>query len=170
LELQNNKREIVKKITIRSTNEEVLNWLKNHHFTSVLNRFQHYSGIDLLRLNINDIRRICNDDDSISIRLYNQLNETVVPPLKILYIKTTNNDIYSAIYLHTLTRGELIRKLFQLIEQTEQERYDIILELNKIKIKIDNDHVVKYSVPNEGQFYLKTFPYQLNLCLINSSE
>jgi transcription factor CP2-like protein len=168
-ELTNDKNEIVTKITTRSTNEEVLQWLNNNNFSSVLNRFQDYTGMDLLRLNINDFRRICNGDDSISIRLYNQLNETIVPPLKTLYIKTTNNDIYSAIYLHTLTRRELGEKLLQLIHQTQQEIFTIILELNKIKIKIDNDNVVKYSLPDQGQFYLKTFHYEFILCYINNS-
>jgi transcription factor CP2-like protein len=168
-ELQKTEREKITKITVRSSNEEVLNWLNNNNFSSVSNRFQHYTGTDLLRLTINDIRRICNGDDSISIRLYNQLNETVIPPLKTLYIKTSNNDTYSAIYLHTLTRNELIEKIFQLIQQTQQDPYNLILELNKIKIKIDNDNVVKYSLPNGGQFYLKIFPYEFVLCLINNS-
>jgi hypothetical protein len=159
----------VTKITVRSSNEEVLNWLNNNNFTSVLNQFQHYTGIDLLRLTINDIRRICNGDDSIGIRLYNQLNETVISPLKTFYVKTANNDIYSAVYLHTLTRRELIEKIFHLIQQTQQDTYNITLELNKIQIKIDNDDVVKYSLPNEGQFYLKIFPYEFILCLINNS-
>ena len=167
--LTNDKNEIVTKITTRSTNEEVLQWLNNNNFSSVSNRFQDYTGIDLLRLNINDFRRICNGDDSISIRLYNQLNETIVPSLKTLYIKTTNNDIYSAIYLHTLTRRELGEKLFQLIHQTQQELFTMSLELNKIKIKIDNDNVVKYSLPDQGQFYLKTFHHEFILCYINSS-
>jgi transcription factor CP2-like protein len=168
-QLLNNQEEKVTKITIRSSNEEVLNWLNSNHFTSVINRFQHYTGIDILRLTINDVCRICNGDDSISIRLYNQLNETVISPLKTFYVKTANNDIYSAVYLHTLTRRELIEKIFHLIQQTQQDTYNITLELNKIQIKIDNDDVVKYSLPNEGQFYLKIFPYEFILCLINNS-
>jgi len=165
-ERQKDKVEIVTTITVQSSNDEVLKWLNNNNFSSVCNRFQYYTGIDLLRLNKDDIRRICNDDDSISIRLYNQLHETVVPPLKTLYIKTTNNDMYSTIYLHALTRSELGEKLCEL---TQQETCNIILELNKIKIKIDNDNVVKYSLPNHGQFDLKLFPSEFILCLINTS-
>jgi len=167
--INNEEEKIVTKITIRSSNEEVLNWLNSNHFTSVINRFQHYTGIDLLRLTINDVHRICNGDDSISIRLYNQLNETIIPPLKTFYVKTSNNDSYSAVYLHTLTRRELIEKILQLIQQSQQDACNITLELNKIKIKIDNDDVVKYSLPNEGQFYLKIFPFEFILCLINNS-
>jgi len=158
------------KITIQSSHEDVLNWLNNNHFSSIINHFQYYKGIDLLRLTINDIRQICNGDDAISIRLYNQLNETIIPPLKILYIKMTNNDLYSAIYLHTLTRNELGEKLFQLIQQPKQEIFQITLELNKIKIKIDNDNVVKYSLPDGGQFYLKILSYEFILCLLNRSN
>jgi transcription factor CP2-like protein len=158
------------KITIQSSNEDILNWLNHNHFSSLTNRFQYYNGIDFLRLTKTDLRQICNGDDAISIRLYNQLNEIIIPPLKILYIKITNNDIYSAIYLHTLTRNELKEKLFQLIQQPQQETFNIILERNKIKVQIDNDNVVKYSLQNEGQFYLKIFPYEFILCSLNSSN
>jgi transcription factor CP2-like protein len=158
------------KITIHSSNEDVLNWLNTNHFSSLVNRFQHYTGLDLLRLTRNDIQQICNGDDAISIRFYHQLNETIIPPLKTFYIKLTNNDIYSAIYLHTLTRYELREKLFQLIQQPQQDTCNLILELDKIKIKIDNDNVVKYSLPNEGQFYLKILPYELILYLLNRSN
>jgi transcription factor CP2-like protein len=168
-EVGNFQSELEAKITIRSSNEEVLNWLKKNNFSSVVNRFQHYTGVDILRLTKPDLRQICNGDDAISIRLYNQLNETIIQPSKILYIKMTNNDIYSVIYLYTLTRYELREQLFQLIHQPQQELFNIILELNKIKIRIDNDNIVKYSLPNEGQFYLKIYPYEFNLCLLNTS-
>jgi transcription factor CP2-like protein len=158
------------KITIQSSHEDVFNWLNNNNFTSIVNRFQYYTGIDLLRLTINNIQEICDGDDAISIRLYNQLHETNIPPIKILYIKMADIDIYSAIYLHTLTRRELGEKLFQFIQQPQEEIFDIILELNKIKIKIDNDNVVKHSLPNEGLFYLKILPYQFFLCSLNSSN
>ncbi|CAF4316015.1 unnamed protein product, partial [Rotaria sordida] len=138
-DLQNNEVKITTKITVQSSCEEVLNWLNNNNFSSVVNRFQHYTGIDLLRLTMNDIRRICNGDDSISIRLYNQLHEIVVAPLKTLYVKTSNTNIYSAIYLHTLTRHELEKKLFELIQQTQKDEYNLVFELDKIKINIDND-------------------------------
>ncbi|CAF0946106.1 unnamed protein product [Adineta steineri] len=97
----------------------------------------------MLRLTKIDLHQICNGDDTISIRLYNQLNQIIIPPVKILYIKITNNDLYSAIYLHTLTRHELIDKLCQLIEQPQQQHvFNIILELNKTQLKIDNDNVI----------------------------
>ncbi|CAF0868345.1 unnamed protein product [Rotaria sordida] len=131
-EFHNLQSTIETKITIQSSNEEVLNWLNNNNYSSIVNRFQHYKGIDILRLSKNDIRQICNGDDAISIRLYNQLNETIVQPLKILYITLTNNDIYSTIYLHTLTYHELREKLFELIQQPQQEIFNILLELNKI--------------------------------------
>jgi transcription factor CP2-like protein len=156
------------KITIYSSHEDVFNWLNNNHFSSIVDRFQYYTGIDLLRLTINNIRQICHGDDAISIRLYNQLNETIIQPIKILYIKMINTDVYSPIYLHTLTRQELGEKLFQLIQQPQQEIFDIILELNKIQIQIDNDNVVKHSLPNEGLFHLKILPYQFLLCSLNS--
>ncbi|CAF4081471.1 unnamed protein product [Rotaria sp. Silwood2] len=168
-EFHNLQSRIETKITIQSSNEQVLNWLNNNNFSSVINRFQHYKGVDILRLSKNDIRQICNDDNAISIRLYNQLNETLIQPLKILYITLTNNDIYSTIYLHTLTCHELLEKLFELIQQPKQEIFNIILELNKIKIRIDKDNVVKYSLPNESRFYLKIYPYEFNLCLLNIS-
>ncbi|CAF3560149.1 unnamed protein product [Adineta steineri] len=142
-EIDNSQIDIETKITIRSSNEDVLNWLNKNNFSSVVHHFQHYTGLDMLRLTKNDLREICNGDDTISIRLYNQLNEMIIPPLKILYIKITNNDLYSAIYLHTLTRHELIEKLCQLIEQPQQQHvFNIILELNKTQLKIDNDNVI----------------------------
>ncbi|CAF1081420.1 unnamed protein product [Rotaria sordida] len=168
-DLQNNEVKITTKITVQSSCEEVLNWLNNNNFSSVVNRFQHYTGIDLLRLTMNDIRRICNGDDSISIRLYNQLHEIVVAPLKTLYVKTSNTNIYSAIYLHTLTRHELEKKLFELIQQTQKDEYNLVFELDKIKINIDNDDVVKYSLLDKGQFDLKIYPCEIILCLINNS-
>lgn len=156
------------KITIRSSNDDVLTWLKMNNFNSIVNRFEHYTGLDLLRLTLNDLHRICNGDDAISIRLYNHLNETIVAPLKTLFIKTANHDIFSAVYLHSLTRRELLEKLFQFMQQIPQhETYHLIFELNKIKIKIDHDNVVKYSLPDHGQFSFKTTPYELTLSLIN---
>ena len=161
---------IPSKITIQSTNDDVITWLTTNHFSSLINRFEHYTGLDLLRLTKANIRQICNNDDAISLRLYNRLNETLIPPLKTFYIRLINNDTYFAIYLHTLTRYELKEKLFQLIELPFQESLNMILELNRIKIKIDNDNVVKYSLPNEGQFYLKIFSNEFILCLINRSN
>ena len=166
---QNNAKNTKIQITIRSTNDDVLNWLKQNNFTSVLNRFEYYTGTDLLRLTSDDLRRICNNDDSISIRLYNQLNEIIIPPLKTLYIKTSDNDHFSAIYLHALTRRELIEKICQFIRQPEQHQCNLVLEFNKLKIKIDHDNVVKYSIPNEGQFLLKISPHELVLYLISLS-
>ena len=157
------------KLTIHSTSDDVLNWLNNNNFSSVINRFQYYSGFDLFRLTKDDLRQICHNDDAISIRLYNQLNQTLIYPLKILYIKHLNNEIYSAIYLHLLTVSELKEKLVQIIQQSN-DHTNLIFELNRIKIRIDNDDVVKYSLPNEGQFLLKYSPFELTLCLLNSSN
>ncbi|CAF4792200.1 unnamed protein product [Rotaria sp. Silwood1] len=137
-DLRNTEVQKATKITVQSSCEEVLNWLNNNNFSSVINQFQHYTGIDLLRLTMNDIRRICNSNDSISIRLYNQLHETVVAPLKILYVKTTNTDLYSAIYLHTLTRHELEEKIFELIQQTHQEKYNLIDDFFSLKKIVDS--------------------------------
>ncbi|CAF0853879.1 unnamed protein product [Adineta steineri] len=142
-EIDNSETDIETKITIGSSDEDVLNWLNKNNFSSVVHRFQHYTGLDMLRLTKIDLHQICNGDDTISIRLYNQLNQIIIPPLKILYIQITNNDLYSAIYLHTLTRHELIEKLCQLIEQPQQQHiFNIILELNKTQLKIDNDNVI----------------------------
>ena len=156
------------KITIQSSHEDVFNWLNQNNFSSIVNCFQYYNGLDLLRLTLTDIRQICRGDDAISIRLYNQLKETIIRPLKILYIKIGNTDAYSAIYLHTLTRQELGEKLLQFVEQPYRESFELILELHEMKIKIDKDEVVKHTLPNEGQFYLKIFPYQILLCSLNS--
>ncbi|CAF4595515.1 unnamed protein product, partial [Rotaria magnacalcarata] len=89
---------------MRSSSGEVLHWLNHNSFFSVVNRFQYYTGVDLLRLTKNDIRQICNGDDATSIRLHKQLNETIIQSLKILYITLTNSDIYSTVYLQTLTK------------------------------------------------------------------
>jgi hypothetical protein len=62
-----------------------------------------------------------------------------------------------------------MEKIFQFLQQTPEETCNLILELNKIKIKIDNDNVVKYSLTDNGQFYLKTLPYEFILCSINPS-
>ncbi|CAF2635583.1 unnamed protein product [Rotaria sp. Silwood2] len=137
-ELRNNEVMLTTKITVQSSCEEVLNWFNNNNFSSVVNRFQHYTGIDLLRLTMNDIHRICNRDDSISIRLYNQLHTTVVAPLKVLYVKTTDTDLYSAIYLHILTRYELEKKIFELIQQTQQEKYNLIDDFFSLKKIVDS--------------------------------
>ena len=156
-------------ITVHSSNEEVLLWLENNYFSAVLDRFRHFRGVDLLRLSLHDIRRICNDDHSMSIRLFNQVNETSVPPLKTLFIKTTQDDAYSAIYLHGLTRRELQDRLSEFVPAVQERCLPLLLELNRIRVKIDNDNVVKYSLPNEGLFYVKTSPSEIVLCLINSA-
>ena len=154
-------------ITVQSSNEDVLNWLNRHNFSSVINQFQHYTGVDILRLTKNDTRRICNDDDSISIRLCHHLNQTIIAPLKILYIKIANAHAYSALYLHALTRQELEVKLFELIKKKPN---NIVIELNKLKIKIDNDNDVKYSLPNGGQFDLTISSYEFILHSIDHVE
>lgn len=152
-------------ITIRSSADDVLHWLTANNFSCVLSRFQHYAGIDLLRLTVGDMRRICHDDDSISIRLFNQLHETPVPPLKTLFVKTSIDDTSSAIYLHSLTRRELADKLLEL---TQREPSQLILEANKIRIKIDADNVVKYSLPDQAQLLVKISPCEWTLCLLNT--
>ncbi|CAF0994387.1 unnamed protein product [Adineta ricciae] len=162
------KTDIQTKITVRSSNDDVLKWLKASSFSSVLNRFEHYTGIDLLRLTSDEIRRICNDDESISIRLYNLLHETVVPPVRTFYIKTTHSDIYSAVYLHTLTRDDLQEKLCELTQQ--RQACNMTLEFNKIQIQIDSDNVVKYSMPDQGRYFLKIVSREFILSSINASE
>ncbi|CAF4530445.1 unnamed protein product [Rotaria magnacalcarata] len=89
--------------------------------------FIKWRSVDLLRLTKNDIRQICNGDDAISIRLHKQLNETIIQSLKILYITLTNSDIYSTVYLQTLTKCELGENFFELIQQPQQEIFHIIL-------------------------------------------
>ena len=148
------------KITIHSSSAEVTTWLEQNHFSSLIDRFSHYTGLDLLRLSLDDIRRICSGDESLSIRLSHRLNERVIPPLKILYVRRSNEERYSAIYLHALTRRELEEKLGDTART-------LLLELNQICLHIDHDDVIKYSLPHQGRFELKTFAAEIVLSLIN---
>ncbi|CAF0855824.1 unnamed protein product [Adineta steineri] len=80
-EINNSETNIETKITVGSSNEDVLNWLNKNDFSSVVHRSEHYTGLDMLRLTKNDLHHICNGDDTISIRLYNQLNQIIIPPI-----------------------------------------------------------------------------------------
>lgn len=159
----------VGKITIYSTKENVTQWLRTNQYESVLHRFQDYNGLDLLRLSIDDMRRICNGDDAISIRLHHQLHEKLVQPLRTLYIKLYPNEFFSAIYLHRLTRQELEERLFELLKKSPEEILTVFVELKKIKVRIDTDDIVKYSLPNEAPFHLNVSFNELVLIPIHTS-
>ena len=152
---------ISNRITTYSSHEDVTHWLDQHHFSALIARFPSYTGCDLLRLTVDDIRQICSQDQALSLRLYNQLHQTIVPPSKILYIGQKPADLYSAVYLHRLTQEELIEKLRELLGPSFDEIRTLVLALKKVQIIIDHDDVVKYSLPNEGQFHLK-----INLSLL----
>ena len=156
------------KITVESSSADVVKWLEYYHFSSLIDRFAHYTGVDLLRLTLEDIRRICQGEESLSIRFYNQLNERVIPPLKTLYIRTNTEQRYSALYLHALTRRELEEKLGEYLRWTPGDQpWNLLVELNQIRIQIDHDNVIKYSLPHQARFHLKTFDFEIVLCLIN---
>ena len=153
------------RITIYSSRDDVVHWLDQNQFSSLVSRFPGYTGCDLLRLTIDEIRQICSQDQALSLRLHHQLHETIVQPLKILYVKQPHSDFYSALYLHRLTGEELIERLRELLGRTFDEIRILVLQLKKVQIIIDSDAVVKYSLPNEGRFYLNIDTPQLTLCL-----
>lgn len=153
------------RITIYSSHDDVAHWFDQHQFSALVTRFPSYTGCDLLRLTVDDIRQICSQDQALSLRLYNQLHQTIVPPSKILYIEQMHADLYSAIYLHRLTQEELIEKLRELVGPSFDAIRILVLELKKVQIIIDHDDVVKYSLPNEGQFHLKIDVSLLTLAL-----
>lgn len=155
-------------ITVESSSADVVKWLEHYHFSSLIDRFAHFTGVDLLRLTLDDVRRICRGDESLSIRFYNQLNERVIPPMKTLYIRTNSEQRYSALYLHALTRRELEEKLGEYLRLTPGDQpWNLLVELNQIRIQIDHDNVIKYSLPHQARFHLQTFDFEIVLCLIN---
>ncbi|CAF1340302.1 unnamed protein product, partial [Didymodactylos carnosus] len=129
-----------------------------NNFHTITSLFQYYTGLDLLRLNINDILKICGD--CIGLRLYNQLKQTIIQPMKTFYIRQINEDYYHCIYLHTLTRKELLQKI---IEQFRINKISSIYycqlyieqQQQKLKIKLDDD-VIKYSINNQMRFVLRS--------------
>lgn len=137
---------------------------------SIIHRFQHYRDLDLFRLNVDDVRPICQADDSMKICLYNELNEKIVPPVKTFYVKFGPQPAFSAIYLHSLTRKDFEEKLLEHLRPSETKNRQFFLELKHIRIRIDTDNVVKYSVPDEARFSLTTLQDEILLSLINDAS
>ncbi|CAF1649528.1 unnamed protein product, partial [Didymodactylos carnosus] len=134
-------------ITTHSTSDDVQKWLELYNFHTIMSLFRYYTGLDILRLNVDDVLRICGD--CIGIRLYNQLKQTPVPPLKTLYIKQLNDDYYHCIYLHSLTRKELLQKIIEQFQLNKISsvycQFYIEQQQQELKIIVDDD-VVKYSI------------------------
>lgn len=161
---------LVTKLTPQSSSDDVVRWLNQQNFSSIVPRFQHYRGVDLFRLSFDEIHRICHGDDSLSIRLFNELNEKVIPPRKVLYIQLEHQHTFAAIYLHSLTRKEFEEKFFEFLQPIDEKIFHFFLELERIRIRIDNDNVVKYSIPNESRFTLRKVDNEIFLSLINDDS
>ncbi|XP_048481469.1 transcription factor CP2 isoform X3 [Plutella xylostella] len=88
-------------------------WLARHRFTPHASTFANFSGADLLRLSRDDIIQICGLADGI--RLFNALHAKRISPRLTVYVCAGGCDIYSAVYLHSLTARGLADKLRRLL-------------------------------------------------------
>ena len=96
-----------------ATAPEAAQWLMTCRFEKYVTTFAHFSGSDILRLTRSDLIQICDLTDGI--RLYNSLHCQSLRPRSTIYVSTSPNEDFSAIYLESLTAQELRSKLCNLL-------------------------------------------------------
>lgn len=96
-----------------ATAAEAAQWLMTCRFEKYVKTFAHFSGSDILRLTRSDLIQICDLTDGI--RLYNSLHCQSLRPRSTIYVSTSPNEDFSAIYLESLTAQELKSKLCNLL-------------------------------------------------------
>ncbi|KAG7312658.1 hypothetical protein JYU34_000982 [Plutella xylostella] len=102
-----------------ASSSETQAWLARHRFQPHASTFANFSGADLLRLSRDDIIQICGLADGI--RLFNALHAKRISPRLTVYVCAGGCDIYSAVYLHSLTARGLADKLRRLLPPNVKE-------------------------------------------------
>lgn len=88
---------------------ETVQWLKTNRFESHIKTLSSFSGADLLRLNRGDLIQICGTADGI--RLFNALNFSNIRPKVTIFVRTSVEEDFTALYLEHLTVSEMKIKL-----------------------------------------------------------
>lgn len=86
-------------------------WLNMQRLGQYVTTFAQFSGADLFRMSKEDLVQICGLADGI--RLYNTLHSKVIAPRLTIYVSFDSSS-YHAIYLHTNTANELVKKIINL--------------------------------------------------------
>lgn len=128
-------------------------WLKANKFSAYVKVFSNFSGIDLLRLEKEDLIEICGITDGI--RLFHALNQTQqVKPRLTLYLCQVTSRLYHAIYLETISLAELKDKVAEVfgIQQSQIDELCWKGPCGNV-VKIENE--VIYSFTDQECFALE---------------
>lgn len=88
---------------------ETVQWLRINRFEQHIKTLCCFSGADLLRLNRGDLIQICGTADGI--RLFNALNFMNIRPKVTIFVSSSPDEDFSALYLEQLTVNEIKNKL-----------------------------------------------------------
>ncbi|XP_076318787.1 transcription factor CP2-like isoform X2 [Tachypleus tridentatus] len=99
--------------------EEMAQWLKTNRFEKYQCTFSNFTASDIVQLNRDDLIQICGVADGI--RLYNTLHSRTIPPKLTIYVASSDDQAFYAIYLETFSVQDLEQKLkdvFRLQKET----------------------------------------------------
>ena len=127
---------------------ETVQWLRMNRFEQHVKTLSSFSGADLLRLNRSDLIQILGTADGI--RLFNALNFTSIRPKVTIFVSTSPEDDFTALYLESLTVSEIKTKLAT-IQPGSISRLRLTGPLG-IMVQV-TDEVVK-NLPSDSMFLL----------------
>ncbi|XP_022255820.1 transcription factor CP2-like protein 1, partial [Limulus polyphemus] len=107
-----------------SSAEETAQWLKLNRFEKYQCTFSNFCASDIMRLNRDDLIQICGVADGI--RLYNALHSRTIRPKLTIYVASSNDQAFHAVYLETFTVRDLLQKfkeIFRLQKETVNSIY-----------------------------------------------
>ena len=130
-----------KPLSLIANSEETQKWLQEKRFNNYMTTFANFSGSDLLLLSKEDLIQICGLTDGI--RLFNALHSKSIKSKLSIYIRSTSDEFFRAIYLGSLTANELQSKIITnlLKSKCTYLRRFCILGPSGVKILITDDVV-----------------------------
>ncbi|KAF8763381.1 transcription factor CP2-like isoform X1 [Argiope bruennichi] len=138
-------------LTINSSATATSNWLKRNMFSDFVETFQHYQGIDMLRLSQDDCIKICGLTDGL--RLFNTLQNRPIMPKKVIYARYPNEKVYRAVYVHELSVSYLTAKLSVLFDIRLKSIQEIQIRTGTTASFFVTDEVV-INIPHQTLFVL----------------
>ncbi|VDP68096.1 unnamed protein product [Echinostoma caproni] len=88
---------------------EVADWFRASSFENLVEKFQTFTGRDMLRLTKEDFLSLCGAVEGL--RLHNAFYNKPTRPRCTLYVSRKEKTVYQALMLYELTRAEILRQL-----------------------------------------------------------
>ncbi|THD27207.1 Transcription factor CP2 [Fasciola hepatica] len=119
---------------------EVVEWFRASNFGNLVEKFQTFTGRDMLRLTKEDFLSLCGAVEGL--RLHNAFYNKPPRPRCTLYVSRKEKAVYQALMLYELTRDELLRQVAPVISlRTDQINTMCVYTGHSIPVLLTNELV-----------------------------